>query len=98
MKRMRICILLWGLQKQIKLLLVQIMFQFFLNEMCIFIRNSGLLDQFHILYCNILCKKTVLFYAYASFHFYTQMFDFPQEGYHTFRGGFWNYFSMGKYL
>lgn len=19
-----------------------------------------------------------------------------QEGYHTFRGGFWNYFSMGK--
>lgn len=21
---------------------------------------------------------------------------FVQEGYHTFRGGFWNYFSMGK--
>ncbi|KAA3488406.1 diacylglycerol kinase 5-like [Gossypium australe] len=25
-----------------------------------------------------------------------ESFD-PQEGYHTFRGGFWNYFSMGRF-
>lgn len=30
-------------------------------------------------------------------HVLTIVTFFPfQEGYHTFRGGFWNYFSMGK--
>ena len=24
------------------------------------------------------------------------LFVCPQDGYHTYRGGFWNYFSMGK--
>lgn len=24
------------------------------------------------------------------------LFECSQEGYHTYRGGFWNYFSMGK--
>jgi hypothetical protein len=33
-----------------------------------------------------------------AFHRVSSSDSLNMEGYHTFRGGFWNYFSMGKAL
>jgi hypothetical protein len=56
---------------------------FFCYELCLLEKMT----------CTITIKGIWLMDLIQSFHDHSWLL---QEGYHTFRGGFWNYFSMGK--
>lgn len=58
-------------------------------------RRASPSDQANMVIHSFL--RTISFFSYYMIiQQWLSFFLFFQEGYHTFRGGFWNYFSLGK--